>query len=775
MNGKMNGAALAAISGADNGTSAEPGASLLEIRGLRVDYGYGPEATHAVDGADLTLHRGEVLGLAGESGSGKSTLVMAATRLLREPGVITGGQVTLYPGEGNQPVDMLDAGANQLRVLRWSEISLVMQSAMNALNPVMTIRRQLTDAIAAHVPEISASQRKAQAGELLEMVGINADRLSSYPHELSGGMRQRVMIAMALALRPQIVIMDEPTTALDVVTQREILEELKELRDQFGFAILFITHDLSLLIEMADSLAVMYAGRLVERAGANALFHAPRHPYTLGLLNSFPPLHGERVQMTGIPGSPPDLRALPMGCVFSPRCKFAIDKCYTEEPPLAPVGEGRVAACWLQHAGQTAPGELTLPEPDKAARATLTVTEPEPAAPVRRVPVAEAAEQDGTVDETVPLLEVRHLVKHYPAGGALKGRRALAGGSRERPVVHAVDDVSIALPPASVTAVVGESGSGKSTISRMMSGLVPPTKGELLLNGRPVRTGKRGLDYAKAVQMVLQDPFASLNPIHDIRYHLSRPFQVHGLASSRAEVDEKVTGVLERVSLTPAATFMAKYPHELSGGQRQRVAIARALAVEPKVLLADEPISMLDVSIRLGVLNLLNDMRERERIAILYVTHDIASARYLSDRIVVMYAGQVVESGPAVQVTDEPAHPYTQLLLSAAPDPERTTPVTLRGRGTPPSSVNPPSGCRFHPRCPYAMAICSEQAPPTFSAGPGHIGACWLLDPGHAPAAPEPKLAESVAADGESVAATSTGTRGRRHGSATPGGVMKDR
>lgn len=353
-------------------------------------------------------------------------------------------------------------------------------------------------------------------------------------------------------------------------------------------------------------------------------------------------------------------------------------------------------------------------------------------------------------------------------GGALKGRQALGRRQGERPVVHAVDDVSIVLPPASVTAVVGESGSGKSTISRMLAELTPPTKGELLLDGKPMNTRKRGLDYAKAVQMVLQDPFASLNPIHDVRYHLSRPFRVHGLAGSAADLDAKIAGVLDRVSLTPAANFMAKYPHELSGGQRQRVAIARALAVEPKVLLADEPISMLDVSIRLGVLNLLGDMRERERIAILYITHDIASARYLADTIVVMYAGQVVESGPAVQVTDSPAHPYTQLLLSAAPDPERTTPVTLRGRGTPPSSVNPPSGCRFHPRCPYAMAVCAEQAPPAFPAGNGHIGACWLLEPGGAHvAAPGPLLAESGAA--------STGTAAADMVKPTPGGVMKER
>jgi peptide/nickel transport system ATP-binding protein len=343
------------------------GERLLEIRGLCVDYGQGPDAVHAVAEADLVLHRGEVLGLAGESGSGKSTLVMAATRLLRAPGVITGGEVRFYPADG-PAVDLLAADYAALRVLRWSQVSLVLQSAMNALNPVMTIRTQLTDALAAHEPRMSRRDRQARAVELLEMVGISSDRLNSHPHELSGGMRQRVMIAMALALKPEVVIMDEPTTALDVVTQREILEELKDLREQFGFAILFITHDLSLLIEIADSIAVMYAGRLVEQAPANALFHAPRHPYTLGLLSSFPPLHGPRVPMTGIPGSPPDLRMLPSGCVFRLRCRYSFDRCAEQAPPLEIVGArpGRLAACWLQRGGAAAPAELAASEPDLA-------------------------------------------------------------------------------------------------------------------------------------------------------------------------------------------------------------------------------------------------------------------------------------------------------------------------------------------------------------------------------------------------------------------------
>jgi peptide/nickel transport system ATP-binding protein len=349
------------------------GEPLLEVSGLCVDYGFGDEAVHAVIDADLTLHRGEVFGLAGESGSGKSTLAYAISRLLRMPGVITGGEV-IFRHEG-RGIDLLTVGQGQLRELRWNQLAVVLQSAMHALNPVLTIGTQLTDVLQAHRPGMGKAERRARAAELLAMVGITADRLGSYPHELSGGMRQRVMIAMALALEPQVVIMDEPTTALDVVTQREILEELMELRERLGFAVLFITHDLSLLVEIADSIAVMYAGRLVERADADALFRAPRHPYSLGLLSSFPGLHGPKRRLTGIPGSPPDLRRLPAGCVFHPRCSYAMDRCRTDAPALVQPGvtghredgTGRAVACWLQDGSAAPPPELALPAPHEPA------------------------------------------------------------------------------------------------------------------------------------------------------------------------------------------------------------------------------------------------------------------------------------------------------------------------------------------------------------------------------------------------------------------------
>ena len=373
---------------------------MLEISDLCVDYGRGDAAVHAVIDTTLTLHRGEVVGLAGESGSGKSTLAYGATRLLRQPGVITGGHVVFRPDADrpDQAIDILDAAPTDLRSLRWRDVALVFQSAMNSLNPVLSVQAQLMDTLAAHLPHTSKAERLERAADLLKLVGINPDRLSSFPHELSGGMKQRVMIAMALALDPQVVIMDEPTTALDVVTQRQILQQIIELRDRLGFSVLFITHDLSLLLEMADTIAIMYAGRIVETAPAHQLFRAPRHPYSAALLNSFPSLHGERKVMTGIPGSPPDMRGLPLGCAFQPRCRYALPRCATEVPvltePAVRSKSHREVACWLHDEAGELPAELGLPEPD-IQRPRLVASAPMSAVPMTAGPMPAGPEPSG--------------------------------------------------------------------------------------------------------------------------------------------------------------------------------------------------------------------------------------------------------------------------------------------------------------------------------------------------------------------------------------------
>ena len=341
---------------------AEP-TPILEIRGLTVDYGYGETRTHALRGVDLTLNEGEVLGLAGESGCGKSTLVYAATRLLPPPGLISAGEVLYHPQDGGRPVDVLRQPDDELRAARWQDTAIVFQGAMNSLNPVYRVGKQLTDAIAAHRPDWSRDRRDARARELLTMVGIDPERIRAYPHQLSGGMRQRVMIAMALALEPRVLIMDEPTTALDVVMQRQILEQIVDLRDRLGFSVIFITHDVSLLIEIADRIAIMYAGEIIEEGPAQQLYREPRHPYTAGLLASFPPLRGPKTELLGIPGSPPDLQNRPSGCAFHPRCAFALDRCRVDHPELSATAydeEERRVACWLNEDQALMPEQLSI-------------------------------------------------------------------------------------------------------------------------------------------------------------------------------------------------------------------------------------------------------------------------------------------------------------------------------------------------------------------------------------------------------------------------------
>lgn len=683
---------------------------VLDIQNLDVDYELATESLPAVRNVSFQLRRGQVVGIAGESGSGKSTLAYAVTRLLRSPGVITGGSVTYHPREG-APADVLAMSPQELRDFRWDELAIVFQSAMNALNPVLTLRTQILDVLAAHRPNSSRLERDQRMRELLSLVGISADRAGAYPHELSGGMRQRAMIAIALALEPEVIILDEPTTALDVVMQRQILAKLMELRDRLGFSIIFITHDLSLLLEVADEIAVMYAGRIIERGSSNEIYRTPRHPYSYGLLNSFPLLHGPRQMLTGIVGFPPDLRQLPGGCPFHPRCAYAHDGCDRDRPelvvsPVAGDSSSHVVACSLYDGG-------TIPEQLGSVRVHDKMTS-----------ITTSADMSDPPCEAV--LKVTDLQKYFPVHQRV-ARRVRRSPNR---VVRAVDGVSLELFAGEVTALVGESGSGKSTIGRVLAQLYRATGGSITLESKSIKVhrGRRFRAYVRKVQIVLQDPFSSLNPLHTVGYHLARPLRIHGLAHTSSEINEGIAKLLADVHLVPPDQFVDKYPHELSGGQRQRIALARALATRPSVILADEPVSMLDVSTRLGVLNLMRGLATERRLALLYITHDIASARYFADTTLVMYAGQLIEGGPSETVALQPAHPYTQLLRDSAPNPEKEAIVTRVAIGDPPSLIDPPSGCRFHPRCPQVMDVCRTEMPPRVDLADGQWVACWLYD-----------------------------------------------
>ncbi|MDO5528702.1 MAG: ABC transporter ATP-binding protein [Paracoccus sp. (in: a-proteobacteria)] len=657
--------------------------ALLDVRDLAVHYETGKGPVKAVDGIDFFIRPGEALGLVGESGCGKTTAAKAILKLLPPNGLIAEGAIEV---EGR---DLVPLTGEAMRRVRWKDIAWISQAAMNALDPVYRVGDQIVEAMQAHI-EISREDGLARAADLFRAVGIDPSRLSAFPHEMSGGMKQRAVIAMAMALEPKLVIADEPTTALDVVTQAQILARLARLRRERGMSLLFITHDISVVVQTCDRVAVMYGGKIMETGPVREVFGAPFHPYTMGLTNAFPTLEGAQKELISIPGSPPDLLNPPAGCRFAERCPFATDLCRTEAPALQAVGPDRGAACHY-------PDRV---EEFRRVAATNQAWE--------EVGSRIGAEIEGKlVPDHAPasgeVLRVENLQRYFDVSGGMFGK------TRH---VHAVDGVSLNLQAGEILGLAGESGSGKTTTGEVLVKLQEPTAGTILSEGEDIQA-LRGRDlkaFRRRAQMVFQDPYQTLNPRFTIADIVGEPLKIHRLARGDA-LRTRVHQALERAGLRPAALYMERFPHELSGGQRQRVAIARAIVLEPRFIVADEPVSMLDVSIRAGVLNLMRRFRDDLGISFVYVSHDLPTIRYVADRTAIMYLGQVVEIGPTETVIRERRHPYTQLLIDASPEPDPdVVKPPLEAAGEIPSAIDVPNGCRFHTRCPLATPLCGWEA-----------------------------------------------------------------
>jgi peptide/nickel transport system ATP-binding protein len=659
----------------------------LEVTDLTTHINLTQSVVQAVGNVDLKIDTGETLGLVGESGSGKSMLGLSVLGLLPAGGHIVGGSIKV---EGRELVGLSEA---ELRKVRGNSVAMIFQDSQSSLNPTKTVGEQVAEPVRLHR---GASRKEAtdRALEVLELVGLPQpkERLSRYPHELSGGQRQRVMIAIALSCEPRVLIADEPTTALDVTIQAQILSLLDDLRDRLGMATLLVTHDMGVVAGRTSRIDVMYAGRIVETAPTGELFSAMRHPYTQGLLGSIPRLESDNTRaLVTIPGLPPDLTNPPHGCRFAPRCPRATAQCTEHEPPLSGDDRSHQFACWHPVEG-----------PVKSR--------PEIAALHGRH--ARAASENGH------LLEVKGVVREYPLTAGILQRKVAS--------VKAVSGVDLHVDVGETLGLVGESGCGKTTLGKLIVGVEKPDSGQITLEGKEVfRLRRRALRRARRdLQMMFQDPFASLDPRMRVSSVLREPLVVQGIGSHR-EQDERVRRMLDEVGLP--AKSLERYSHEFSGGQRQRIALARALMLEPKVIVADEPVSALDVSIRSQVLNLMKRLQAEHGMASLVISHDMAVVKYLADRIGVMYLGKLVELGSGDDIYKRPAHPYTEALIKTipVPDPSAERAKDEVGiRGDLPSPVNPPSGCRFRTRCPRAREICGQEEPLLRPFGPGHVAAC---------------------------------------------------
>ncbi len=684
---------------------------LLEVSDLRVSIPTEAGLIEAVRGVSFSLDARDTLGVVGESGSGKTMLALAAMGLLPESARVS-GSIRLNGQE------LLGGTAAQWQSIRGARISMVFQDPLTALNPMFTAGWQVAECLRLH-QRISRSAAWRRAVDLLGEVGLPqpAQLAGRYPHELSGGMRQRVVIAMAIANSPQLIIADEPTTALDVTVQALILETLRTIRDQTGAALILISHDLGVIAEVAEQMLVMYAGKALEIGSARDVFDDPRVPYTSGLLASLPPMDRRTERLAAIPGTPPTGMGYGAGCAFAPRCPLAAEPC-AAEPPLLPVAAGHLAACHFARQAAPAPGEpgaglirrAWQPDGGQAANGHGVPGAASGAAPG---PDGVAPGPDGVV------LTVRDLTKEFRVRGK---------GFRSYSAVHAVSGISLDLRPGRCLGLVGESGCGKSTVARLLMRLEQPTSGSIKLNGTELTgLGDGALrPLRRDLQMVFQDPYSSLNPRLSVGEIVGEPLIVHKIAGRAARVRE----LLENVGLDPDSAV--RFPGEFSGGQRQRIGIARALALRPHVMILDEPVSALDVSIQASILNLLRDLQREQRLAYLFISHDLAVIRQVADEIAVMHLGLIVEEGPAGEVCEHPAHPYTAALLSAVPVPDpaqaHARPRILL-RGELPSAISPPSGCRFRTRCWKATERCATEEPKLLQIAGSHRVACHYPEP----------------------------------------------
>jgi oligopeptide/dipeptide ABC transporter ATP-binding protein len=693
---------------------------VLEVTGLTTDIHLSRSTVHAVGDISFSIEAGETLGLVGESGCGKSMTGLSIMRLLPSGGRIVSGSIKL---NGRDLVPLSDP---EIQAVRGNDVAMIFQDSLTSLNPTMNIGNQIAEPVRRH-RDASKKEALELAAEMLGLVGFPRPReqLVTYPHQLSGGQRQRVMIAIALSCDPKVLIADEPTTALDVTIQAQILALLDDLKARLGMAVLLITHDMGVVAGRADRVNVMYAGRLVETAPTSPLFSHMRHPYTQSLLGSIPRLTQDpHIELFSIPGLPPDLTEPPPGCRFSPRCRLATEECRVDEPPLSERDGGHAFACWHPVDG---PLELTADE------------RPVP------VPVTIAAPPAG---RSTDILVLDNVVREYPITSGMVLQRQTAS-------VKAVSGVSFSVDVGATFGLVGESGCGKTTLGKIIVGLEKPDGGTTRFEGTDIfGLSKRSFrHFRRDLQMMFQDPIGSLDPRMRVGAILREPMEIQGIGNRRSQ-DAVVSDLLREVGLPLSA--VERFPHEFSGGQRQRIGLARVLTLNPKVIVADEPVSALDVSIRSQVLNLMKRLQDAHGMTYVVISHDMAVVKFLSDRIGVMYLGKLVETGSADDIYQRPVHHYTAGLIATIPEPdpdkERAKRVVPIG-GELPSAVHPPSGCRFRTRCPAAEPICAEEEPPLRAFGPGHMAACHF--PLHSPMEP-PAGAALLGAHNETPGSSST-------------------